>query len=128
MRVSTSDRSRIWTVHRGHGRPEWPGELRRELVSAYRRGTMDAARCLGTYRLQGEPTMLPPEAVIYLATRVVAEGSAGAGEWRDRCMHPWAREVLRDLGEPGLAALAEVDGEGFEGMVEAGRRYFFPGL
>lgn len=116
-----------WIAHPGHGRPSWATEIRRELVAAYRRGTMDAARCLRTYRLQGEPSMLPPEAVLYLATRVVAEGAPGVPEWRDRCVHPWTHEVLRDHGERGLAALLGADHEEVEGLVEAGRRFFFPG-
>jgi hypothetical protein len=127
MRVVTTRLSRRWIVHRGHEARAWPAELRREMVAAFRRGTMDAERCLGTYRLQGERSMLPPEAVIYLATRVVAERVPGATEWRDRCAHPWTREILRDHGEGRLAELAEADTEGFEGLVEAGRRFFFPG-
>jgi hypothetical protein len=127
MRVVTTKLSRRWIVHDRHDARPWPDELRREIVSAFRRGSMDAARCLGTYRLQGERSMLPPEAVIYLATRVVAERVPEANEWRDRCVHPWTREILRDHGEGRLAELAEADTEGFEGLVEAGRRFFFPG-
>lgn len=89
---------------------------------------MDAERCLGTYRLQGERSMLPPEAVTYLATRVVAERAPDGAEWRDRCAHPWTREILREHGERELADLAEADREHFEGLVEAGRRFFFPGI
>lgn len=88
---------------------------------------MDARRCLGTYRLQGERSMLPPEAITYLATRVVAEDAPGGPEWRDRCDHPWTRDILREHGERELAELAEADREHFEGLVEAGRRFFFPG-
>jgi hypothetical protein len=116
-----------WIVHSGHGRPSWATVLRRELIEAYRRGTMDAARCLGTYRLQGDPAMLPPEAVLYLATRVVAEQAPGAAEWRERCSHPWTRDVLRDHGARHLASLIGADAERTEGLVEAGRRFFFPG-
>ncbi len=128
MTVETTKMSRRWIVHRAHVGAPWSTEFRRELVSAFRRGTMDARRCLGTYRLQGERTMLPPEAVLYLATRVVAERAPESADWRDRCVHPWTREVLRDHGQGELAELAEADREGFEGMVEAGRRFFFPGL
>lgn len=127
MRVITTKPSRRWIVHRGHVARPWPAQFRRELVSAFRRGTMDAERCLGTYQLHGERSMLPPEAVIYLATRVMAERTPEAAEWRDRCVHRWTREILRDHGEGLLAELAEADTEGFEGLVEAGRRFFFPG-
>lgn len=127
MRVVTTKMSRRWIVHRPHVSRLWPAELRREIVTAFRRGTMDAQRCLGTYRLQGERSMLPPEAVIYLATRVVAERTPEEAEWQDRCAHPWTREILRDHGEGHLAELAEADTEGFESLVEAGRRFFFPG-
>ncbi len=128
MRVVTTMLSRRWIVHCRHEARPWPAELRLEIVSAFRRGTMDAERCLGTFRLQGERSILPPEAVIYLATRVVAERAPEATEWRDRCAHPRTREILRDHGEGRLAEIAEVDREGFEGLVEAGRRFFFPGL
>jgi hypothetical protein len=88
---------------------------------------MDAERCLGTYRLQGDPAMLPPEAVLYLATRVVAEKVPGAAEWRDRCSHPRTGDVLREHGVWHLAALIGADYERTEGLIEAGRRFFFPG-
>ena len=109
MQPTTTTSSLRWVVHRGHGRRPWPAEFRCELVSAFRRGTMDAERCLGTYQLHGERSILPPEAVIYLATRVLAERAPDGAEWRDRCVHPWTREILRDHGEGRLAELAEAD-------------------
>ncbi len=117
---------RYWIVHPGHPGAPWPAELRRELVAAFRRGTMDAARCLGTYRLHGESSMLPPEAVIYLATRVVADGSKDTPSW-ERYDGRVTSEILSEHGERELAALVEGNGEELDWLVESGRRFFFPG-
>ncbi len=86
---------------------------------------MDASRCLGTYRLHGQRSMLPPEAVIYLATRVVVGRADGAPSW-ERYDGRVTSEVLSDHGERELAALVEGDGEQLDGLVESGRRFFFP--
>jgi hypothetical protein len=123
--VSTMTESR-WIAHPGHCTPPWTDELRRELVAAFRRGTMNAERCLRAYRDQGEAGVLPPEAVVYLAARVVADRSIGAAE-RARFEGMLSAEALSDHGERELAALYAIDREGFEGLVEAGRRFFFPG-
>jgi hypothetical protein len=77
-------------------------------------------RCLGTYRLQGSREILPPEAVVYLAAQVVAE--------RATCLHEsLTADALSDHGGRELAVLFELDREGFEDLIEAGRRFFFPG-
>ncbi len=63
-----------WIAHEGHvAVPAWVSALRNEVIAAYRRGSMSAERCLKTYFSQGAEEMLPFEAVIYLATRVVIE-------------------------------------------------------
>jgi hypothetical protein len=81
---------------------------------------MDAARCLGTYRLQGSREILPPEAVVYLAAQVVAEQAA--------CLHETLTvDALSECGGRELAVLFELDREGFKELIEAGRRFFFPG-
>jgi hypothetical protein len=87
---------------------------------------MDASRCLGTYRLHGERSMLPPEAVIYLATRVIVgrtEDVPSLEQYDGRV----TSEVLSEHGERELAALVGGDGEELDGLVESGRRFFFPG-
>jgi hypothetical protein len=120
--------SRRWRRDDAHGRACWSAELGRELVAAYRRGTMDAARCLGTYRLHGERSVLPPEAVVYLATRVVSGRTwpGGRPSW-ERYDGRSTSELLLDQGERELAALAGRGDAVFEGLVESGRLYFFPG-
>jgi hypothetical protein len=88
---------------------------------------MDAARCLGTYRLHGEPSVLPPEAVIYLATRVVAGCAADPPSW-ERYDGRVTSQFLHEHGESELADLVDGDDDGdFAGLVESGRRFFFPG-
>lgn len=114
-----------WIVHPGHGSPPWAAEMRRELVAAYRRGTMDAERCLVTYRSHGERSMLPREAVVYLAARVVAERTTDRPVWGLE-REFGAAEVLSDHGERELAERLADDRAEFEGLVEAGRRIFFP--
>jgi hypothetical protein len=109
-----------WIAHRAHGLPPWESAVRRELVAAFRRGTMNAERCLGTYRLQGSRAILPPEAVVYLAARVAAEKVTGFHE-------ALVADTLSDYGGRELGVLFELDRAGFEDLIEAGRRYFFPG-
>lgn len=118
--------SRYWIAHMAHGTAWWTTELRRELVAAFRRGSMDAARCLGSCRLHGGHAVLPPEAVVYLATRVVA-GRGGDGPVWERYDGRVTSELLSDHGEGELAVLIERDGDEFDDLVEAGRRFFFPG-
>jgi hypothetical protein len=86
---------------------------------------MNAERCLSAYRDQGEAGVLPPEAVVYLAARVVADRAIGAAA-RARFEGLLSTEALIDNGERELAALCAIDREGFEGLVEAGRQFFFP--
>ncbi len=95
--------SRRWIVHREHFVHSWKTALRRELVAAYRRGTMDAGRCLDTYVNHGEPDILPREAVVFLASIVAAE----------RAEVEWSA-----LGLANDMASVET--------IEAGREFFFP--
>jgi hypothetical protein len=118
--AATMKTTKRWIAHQASGSPPWENAVRRELVAAFRRGTMDAERCLGTYRLQGSREILPPEAVVYLAAQVVAE--------RATCFHEsLTADALSDHGGRELAVLFELDREGFEDLIEAGRRFFFPG-
>jgi hypothetical protein len=100
--------------------------MRRELVAAFRRGTMDAARCLGTYLLHGERSVLPPEAVVYLATRIVAGRSNDVPSW-EQYDGLVTSEILSEHGERELAALVENEVEALDRIVETGRKFFFPG-
>jgi hypothetical protein len=118
--------SYYWIPHPAHRSPSWSGNLRQELIAAFRRGSMNAERCLRTYRLHGEPSILPAEAVIYLATRVVAGPPAAEPSW-ERYNGAVTSEFLQAEGQPELAGLAAVGRDAFEGLVEAGRRFFFPG-
>jgi hypothetical protein len=118
--AATMKTTKRWIAHRAHGAPPWENAVRRELIAAFRRGTMDAARCLGTYRLQGSREILPPEAVVYLAAQVVAEQAT--------CLHETLTvDALSECGGRELAVLFELDREGFKELIEAGRRFFFPG-
>jgi hypothetical protein len=126
MGGTTMTATRVWIVHSPHGLTSWANNLRQELVSAFRRGTMDAARCLSTYRLHGERSVLPPEAVIYLATRVVAGDSCDVPSW-DRYDGRQTSEFLAAQGERELALLIAAGVDCFDDWVEAGRRFFFPG-
>jgi hypothetical protein len=109
-----------WIVQPAQADPPWETALRRELIAAYRRGTMDAERCLGTYLLQGRVKLLPPEAVVYLAASVTADRTNGT-------QGTLTAEALSVHAGYELATLYQLDRKGFEGLVEAGRRFFFPG-
>ena len=118
--------SQRWIAHSGHIVPAWTSALRRELVAAFRRGSMSAERCLRTYLNQGEPEILPFEAVVFLAARVASEhldmraSMGSSGTYLTVFVDP-------DLGENRLAELCLSDPEEFEALIEAGRRFFFPG-
>ncbi len=87
---------------------------------------MDAARCLGTYRLHGQRSVLPPEALVYLATRIVARPSDDAPSW-EQYNGAVMSEILCEHGERELAAIVENETEALDLIVESGRRFFFPG-
>ncbi len=135
---------RRWIAHPGHADTPCTSALRREVVAAFRRGSMDAEGCLRAFRAQGEPGVLPPEALVYLAAQAVADRDMRPvlddfpGRPGPRCLPARAlgrgrdigmmtAEALGDHGEGELAALCEADRDGFAELVEAGRRYFFPG-
>ena len=105
--------SQRWIAHEGHHVPTWVTALRHELVAAFRRGSMNAERCLKTYLNQGEPEMLPFEAVVFLLARVAAEREPGG---------------TLPIDNPELAAICDSGGDEFADLIEAGRRFFFPSL
>ncbi len=105
---------RLLIVHPPHARADWTSLLRRELVAAFRRGSMDAAKCLHAYCLQGGGAVLPPEAVVYLTVQAAA----------DRAERPVDRVWLD--GAIGQDVLGSCGREEFVGVVEAARRFFFP--
>lgn len=101
--------------------PAWVEAIRREVVAAYRRGSMSADRCLRTCRLQGGSTLLPPVARAFLAEQATIErrsqGASGPVT---------LAETLGEHGERDLAAIFEGDVDRFARLIEAGRLYFFP--
>lgn len=111
-----------WIAHEGHSVSHWTAALRRELVAAYRRGSMDAEGCLRTYRAQGERAVLPVEAVAYLAARAVLDRASGTVSGGAITV-----EALRDQDERELADLLAADPRVFVEAIEAGHRFFFPG-
>ena len=112
-------------IHPGHIVPPWTAALCVELVAAFRRGSMSAERCLRTYQSQGERSVLPPEAVAYLAARVVADRAEGR-PGRGGVTGLVSAEALVDEGHRELAELFVDDREAFNATIEAGRRVFFP--
>jgi len=117
--------SQRWIAHPGHVVPAWTTALRRELIAAYRRGSMDAERCLRSYINQGEPDLLPFEAVVFLAARATIERSEGRAGWTST-QRQMSGPVADDQGEHELAALCQTDCEEMAELIEAGRRFFFP--
>ena len=72
---------------------------------------MDAERCLRTYMNQGEPDILPFEAVVFLVARLAAESEA-KDDWR--------------VDHLELAAIRGSGIDKFDDLIEAGREFFFP--
>jgi hypothetical protein len=72
---------------------------------------MDAERCLKTYLNQGEPDILPFEAVVFLLARLAADRTP---------------EGEMSIDHPELAALGPVGGDEFAELIEAGREFFGP--
>jgi hypothetical protein len=64
--------------------------------------------------------------VVYLATRIVAGRSRDVPSW-EQYDGAVTSEILREHGERELAALVAEEAEGLDGIVESGRRFFFPG-
>jgi hypothetical protein len=113
--------SRRWIAHHGHDVPTWKTALRHEMIAAFRRGSMSAERCLKTYLNQGEPDILPFEAVVFLAVRVVIDRETHPCD-----LHHINAEILEDRGEMALADLFKADRETFLDLIEEGRAFFFP--